>query len=151
MLGLHSLVVQVSVVRGHSMEPALLDGDRLIVERSGPTRDARGLDRFDVVILGNPREPSVDYVKRVVGLPGESVALREGRLHVDGTPIDEGFAPILDAETTEDVAVPEGYVWVLGDNRPVSADSREFGLVPIELIRGRVCARIWPPARVAVF
>ena len=150
-LGLHTFVVQVSVVRGHSMEPALLDGDRLIVERSGPTHDACGLDRFDVVILGNPRAPSVDYVKRVVGLPGERVALRGGRLHVDGARIDEGFAPIFDAETTGEVAVPEGYVWVLGDNRPVSADSREFGLVPIELVRGRVCARIWPPARVALF
>ncbi|MGA0059305.1 MAG: signal peptidase I [Planctomycetota bacterium] len=49
------------------------------------------------------------------------------------------------------MVVPAGYVWVLGDNRPVSADSRSFGLVPMELIRGRVCARIWPPARLTVF
>jgi signal peptidase I len=87
----------------------------------------------------------------VVGLPGERVALRSGRLHIDGAPVDEAFAPIFDGDTTEDVAVPAGYVWVLGDNRPVSADSRDFGLVPIELIRGRVCARVWPPARVSMF
>ena len=62
-----------------------------------------------------------------------------------------GIATIFVGETTGEVAVPEGYVWVLGDNRPVSADSREFGLVPIELVRGRACARIWPPARVALF
>jgi signal peptidase I len=150
-LGLHVFVVQVSVVRGHSMEPALLDGDRLVVERPGLVHDAEDVQRFDVIILGNPREPSVDYVKRVVGLPGERVALRSGRLHIDGAPVDEAFAPIFDGDTTEDVAVPAGYVWVLGDNRPVSADSREFGLVPIELIRGRVCARVWPPARVSMF
>jgi signal peptidase I len=150
-LGLHTFVVQVSVVRGHSMEPCLRDGDRLVVERPGVMRDSDDVGRFDVVILGNPREPSVDYVKRVVGLPGERVALRCGQLHIDDVPVTEGFAPILDAETTEEVVVPAGYVWVLGDNRPVSADSRTFGLVPLELIRGRVRARIWPPARLSVF
>ncbi|MEY2982959.1 MAG: signal peptidase [Planctomycetota bacterium] len=150
-LGLHTFVVQVSVVRGHSMEPCLRDGDRLVVERPGLMHEVGDFGRFDVVILGNPREPSVDYVKRVVGLPGDRVSLRDGQLHIDDHPVPEGFAPILDAETTGDVVVPAGYVWVLGDNRPVSADSRSFGLVPMELIRGRVCARIWPPARLTVF
>jgi len=73
---LHAFVVQVSVVRGHSMEPSLCDGDRLVVDRVSPT--LAGVARFDVVILGNPRDPSVDYVKRVAALPGDVVALHDG-------------------------------------------------------------------------
>ncbi|MGA0058936.1 MAG: signal peptidase I, partial [Planctomycetota bacterium] len=91
-LGLHTFVVQVSVVRGHSMEPCLRDGDRLVVERPGLMHEVGDFGRFDVVILGNPREPSVDYVKRVVGLPGDRVSLRDGQLHIDDHPVPEGFA-----------------------------------------------------------
>ena len=103
------------------------------------------VSRFDVIVLGNPADPAVDYVKRVVGLPGDLVRLRRGALVVNGRVAPERFAPIHDAATTPEVRVPPGFVWVLGDNRPVSCDSREFGLVPVELIRGTVRARFWPP------
>ncbi|MFO1051517.1 MAG: signal peptidase I [Planctomycetota bacterium] len=146
---LHAFVVQVSVVRGHSMEPCLHDGDRLVVDRVGA--DLVGLSRFDVVVLGNPRDPSVDYVKRIAGLPGERVALHDGHLWVDGRAIDERFGPIADHAEFPTLLVPQGHVFVLGDNRPISCDSREFGLVPVALLRGTVRARFWPIDRIAVF
>ncbi len=146
---LHAFVVQVSVVRGHSMEPCLHDGDRLVVDRVGPA--LTGVSRFDVVVLANPRDRSVDYVKRIAGLPGDRVALRDGRLWIDGRPMPESFGPIPDHAEVLPLTVPAGHVFVLGDNRPISCDSREFGLVPVALLRGTVRARFWPLARLAVF
>jgi signal peptidase I len=144
---LHAFVVQISVVRGHSMEPALIDGDRLVVDRVGP--DLLGLSRFDVVVLGNPKNPVVDYVKRVVGLPGDQLALADGRLVINGVPVHEWFHPIADHAEFPPLTIPSGHVFVLGDNRPISLDSREFGLVPVALLRGVVRARFWPPSRIA--
>jgi signal peptidase I len=148
-LAVQVFVVQVSVVRGHSMEPCLHDGDRLVVDRVSVALS--GLERFDVVVLGNPTDPTVDYVKRVVGLPGDRVRLHRGVLMVNDRAVPEDFAPIQDAATTTEVLVPGGFLWVLGDNRPISRDSRDFGLVPVDLIRGKVRVRFWPPARLALW
>lgn len=142
---LHVLVMQVSVVRGHSMEPSLHDGDRLLVDRLGGR--LVGVDRFDVVVLRSPVDPSVDYVKRIVGLPGDRVAIRRGRLLVNGRPVRAGFSWIPDGTHMPEVRVPSGHYFVLGDNRPISCDSREFGFVAAESLRGVVRLRFWPPER----
>ncbi len=149
MAAFHLFIVQVSVVKGHSMEPSLHDGDRLVVNRQSPA--VAELVRGDVVILRYPRNPSVDFVKRVVGLPGDRVALRNGQLWVNGSMAEDRWTCIADLDTTHEVVVPEGSCFVLGDNRPVSCDSREFGLVPEGMLRGRVCARFWPLDRFSVF
>ncbi len=142
--------VQVSVVRGHSMEPSLWDGDRLVVDRV--TCSLGEVSRGDVVVLRYPRNPMVDFVKRIVGVPGDTVSLRCGQLWVNGEMVaSEDWTCINDAETTEDYAVPDGHYFVLGDNRPVSCDSREFGLVRAALLKGRVRARFWPLDRLGVF
>lgn len=146
---LHLFVLQISVVRGHSMRPGLVDGDRLVVDRL--SYSFQDVQRFDVVVLRNPKDPSVDYVKRVVGLPGDRVSLCEGELYVNGEPIDEGFGPISDRANTDEVLVPAGAFYVLGDNRPISCDSREFGLVDGELLKGKVRVRFWPLSRFALF
>ena len=146
---LHVFVLQISVVRGHSMEPSLLDGDRLVVDRIGYA--LLGVNRFDVVVLRNPINQKVDYVKRVVGLPGDVVELRGGRVHINGVLVDEAFAHIADADTTVSTVVPAEHFYVLGDNRPISCDSREFGLVRAELVKGTVRFRFWPFERMGVF
>lgn len=148
LLLLHLFVVQVSVVRGSSMEPCLHDGDRLVVDRV--TYSIAEVGRGDVVVLRYPRDPEVDFVKRVVGLPGESVRLCDGELFVDGVRLD-GFGCIRDHADFGPLRVPAGQYFVLGDNRPISCDSRDFGLVPGELLKGRVRARFWPLAAAAVF
>lgn len=148
-LVLHFCLVQISVVRGHSMEPSLLDGDRLVVDR---TAYALGdVARYDVVVLRYPLDPSVDFVKRIVGLPGDRVALREGILLLNGQPVAAEFLHIEDHQDMPELQVPEGQYFVLGDNRPISCDSREFGLVPAGNLKGKVRARFWPLARLSMF
>ena len=149
MAAFHLFVVQISVVKGHSMEPSLRDGDRLVVDRVAPSLGE--LTRGDVVVMRYPRNPAVDFVKRVVGLPGDRIALKHGQLWVNGAMAPDEWTCIADLETTAEVDVPDGCYFVLGDNRPISCDSREFGLVPESLLRGRVRARFWPLDRVAVF
>jgi len=149
MAAFHLFVVQISVVKGHSMEPSLRDGDRLVVDRVAPSLGE--LTRGDVVVMRYPRNPAVDFVKRVVGLPGDRIALKNGQLWVNGAMAPDEWTCIADLETTAEVDVPDGCYFVLGDNRPISCDSREFGLVPESLLRGRVRARFWPLDRVAVF
>ena len=146
---LHVFVLQISVVRGLSMEPSLHDGDRLIVDRVSYSFGE--VDRFDVIVLMNPRDHSVDYVKRVVGLPGERVRIRGGVVEINGDPLTTDVDLIDDDATMPELIVPSGHFFVLGDNRPVSCDSREFGLVQDELIKGKVRVRFWPLDRLTVF
>ena len=142
----YASVFHLSVVRGTSMEPGIHDGDRILVEPWSYLLDP--VRRGDVVVLRSPVDPDVDYIKRVVGLPGEELVLTADGVWVDGVRIDEPYA-ISDAEPTQlRVTVPEGHFFVLGDNRPRSADSRDFGVVRAEDLRGRVDLRVWPPKRI---
>lgn len=92
---------------------------------------------------------STSFIKRVIGLPGDHVEIKEGKVFVNGEVINEEY---LDAGTRtkmkdgmfSDVVVPDGYVYVLGDNREVSADSRSFGCIPIDKIEGKAVFRFWP-------
>ncbi len=131
------------------MQPCLRDGDRLVVDRL--TYSFADVSRFDIVVMRNPKNTSVDYVKRVVGLPGDRVRLNGGTLFINGQAVSESFGPIHDEATTTERVVPEGYFFVLGDNRPISCDSREFGLVKAEYLKGKVRIRFWPPKRFEVF
>ena len=149
MAALHLFVLQISIVKGHSMEPALHDGDRLVVDRISANFGEVG--RGDVVVLRYLRNISVDFVKRVVGLPGDRIAMKSGLLYVNGDVADASFTCIEDRQDMAEVAVPLGAYFVLGDNRPISCDSRGFGLVGQGLIKGRVRARFWPLDRVAMF
>jgi len=138
-------VFQVSVVSGHSMDPSLESGDRLVVDRL--SHRWRRIKRFDVVVFECPTQTGVDYVKRVVGLPGETVELRGGELHVDGELVEQGFDHIDDLGSYPPVEVAEGKYYVLGDNRPRSKDSRCFGPVSKEQVRGVVRLRVYPLGR----
>ncbi len=137
-------VFQVSVVSGHSMDPSLEPGDRLVVDKL--SHRWRRIRRFDVIVFECPTQEGVDYVKRVIGLPGEKVSLRLGKLYVDGEFVEQEFDHIDDMGTHQ-VDVAEGEYFVLGDNRPSSKDSRSFGPVTKELIRGVVRLRVYPLGR----
>lgn len=144
----HVFLLQISVVRGQSMEPFLHDGDRLVVDRT-----AYGLgdaQRGDVAILRYPLDPQVDFVKRIVGVPGDRVAMRRGLLFVNGEVADD-WGSITDRQELAEFVVPADHFFVLGDNRPVSCDSRDFGLVAASLLKGRVCVRFWPLGGLTVF
>jgi signal peptidase I len=109
----------------------------------------RPIDRGDVVVFWYPRDPSVSFIKRVVGLPGDSVEIRAGRLYVNNAPVDESYLPpsFRDSDTVPPTEVRRGYYFVLGDHRRSSNDSRSWGEVPERYIYGRAVFRFWPVAR----
>ncbi|MCL1630743.1 signal peptidase I [Sporolactobacillus sp. CPB3-1] len=142
------------IVDGPSMEPTLDNGDRLIVNKinyrfSEPKR-------FDVVIFHATRTD--DYVKRVIGLPGDTIQYKNDQLYVNGKPVDEPFLKqekraMLTGQLTWDFSlkeltgkerVPEGMLWVMGDNRQNSTDSRVFHFVSEKKVVGKVDLRYWP-------
>lgn len=127
-------------VTGTSMLPALAPGDRLLVLPVPAGRLRRG----DVVVVRDPRVTGRETVKRVVGLPGETVTVGGGRLVVDGVRFAEPYvARPGGAEVS--VRVPAGHAVVLGDNRVASTDSRTYGPVALPMLVRRVTARIRPP------
>lgn len=125
-------------VEGDSMAPSLEAGDRLVVRPVGPWGARRG----DVVLVRDPRRPERVTVKRLVGLPGEDVELREGRLRIDGV---ARLEPYVTGRSGDDRChVPSGHVYVLGDNRRGSTDSRTYGPVPQDLVTAVVFASVRP-------
>ena len=104
----------------------------------------------DVVVMRYPLDPALDYIKRVVGLPGDEIRIRDGLVHVNGKLLDEPYLGESDPYTRLSIIVDPGTYFVLGDNRLRSSDSREFGFVPEEFVRGKVEVRIWPPSRVGL-
>lgn len=135
----------LSVVRGSSMAPRIHDGDRILIDHLSYVFG--DVQRGDIVVLKYPLDPSVDYIKRVVGLPGDEVLLQDGHVWVNGELVDEPYVDEQDPFSRLRVRVKPAHFFVLGDNRPRSSDSREFGLVPQDYIRGRVELRVWPPER----
>ena len=140
-------------VEGESMEPTLQDGNFLMVNKFRD--DASSIQRFDVIVFHATEDE--DYVKRVIGMPGDSLEVRNDRLFVNGEYRPEHYLEDYrdDVEgqltydfTLEDVTgrttVPEGMLFVMGDNRRDSLDSRSFGFIPIEQVVGKVDAQFWP-------
>jgi signal peptidase I len=144
----YALFFNLSVVRGSSMAPGILDGDRILVE---PWSYLLGpIERGDVIVLRYPLDPEIDYIKRVIGLPGDRVVLAQGKVWVNGELLQEPYVASIDPGSVLTTDVEPGQYFVLGDNRPRSSDSREFGCVPEAYVRGRVDLRLWPPARVGL-
>jgi signal peptidase I len=135
-------VAQGTYVEGQSMEPNLHNEQRLIVEkvsyRLHPPR------RGDIVVI-NVEFSDVPLIKRVIGLPGETVEVHDGRVFIDGQPLDEPYLPALFMRDYGPAQVPEGHIFVMGDNRGASNDSRAFGPVSQESIVGRAWVSYWPP------
>ena len=137
------LPVQVVRVEAASMEPTLREGERVLLVH-GPGAPRRG----DLVVLDDPTGGGGLIVKRVVALAGDRVEFDDGRLVLDGAVVDEPYADLrhVDGVFAGPFApVPPGHVYVLGDNRGDSVDSRTFGPVPATLVAGRITARVWPP------
>jgi len=141
------LLFNFSEVRGSSMKPGIHDRDRILVDHLSYLFG--DVERGDIVVLRYPLDPSLDYIKRVVGLPGDEVAIRGDRVFVNGKLFDEPYvdAEFADPYTHMSAVVKPGHVFVLGDNRLRSSDSREFGQVDMGLLRGKVRFRLWPLAR----
>ena len=172
-----AFVAQAFFIPSASMEPQLLVGDRVVVSRIAYRLHEP--NRGDVVVFDCPpeatcpppaderplplrvlfgageaigvRQPSTEeFIKRVVALPGETVEGRDGRVWIGGRLLVEPY--LLPGTPTSDfapVTVPDSHLWVMGDNRTNSSDSRSFGTIEQDTVVGRAVLRVWPPDRTA--
>ena len=164
------LVVQNFHVQGTSMAPSLADGEFVLINRAAyfhvegmpfsgllPTT-AQGSIRYlfggpqrgDVAVFAAPPEPGKDFIKRIIGLPGDRVLIQSGRVFVNGQPLTENYVRFGSfytyPSTAQPVIVPDDSYFVLGDNRPVSLDSHFGWFVPADNLVGRASVTTWPPA-----
>jgi signal peptidase I len=162
-------------VEGISMLPTFQGGEALVINRAAyfhvdasplarvlPTTHQGSVSyvfggprRGDIVVFHAPLQPDADYIKRIIGLPGETVVIRDGQVFIEGQRLDE---PYIDFPATYDfppgnqaIMVPDGSYFVLGDNRPNSADSHLGWFVPADNLIGRAWLRYWPPSQLGVF
>lgn len=134
-------LVQPHRVKGESMMPNFHDGELLLTEKV--TYRFSQPDRGDVIVFRAPNTTNVDYIKRVIGLPGEQVRVKDGSVFINGEKLDEPYETQL-TSGTEEVTIGEDQYFVLGDNRGASSDSRSFGLISKNAIRGRTWLVYWP-------
>ncbi len=154
-------VVQNFRIDGISMEPNFHDGQYLIVNRFAycpglhleipfvgveweKTWCVRQPRRGDVIVFEYPRDPSRDFIKRVIGLPGERVEIRQGTVYVNGAAMPEPFGPNPGSYTAAEITVGPDEVYVMGDNRNNSSDSHSWGPLPQSYIIGKAWVSYWP-------
>ena len=147
-----TFVAQAFRVQGTSMLPLLEDSERIIVNKF--VYRFQPIEKGDVVVFWYPKDPSVSFIKRVVGLPGDVLELREGFLYVNGKPLDEpylaGKESFRDLSSMPPTEVKPGFYFVLGDHRGSSNDSRNWGEVPEKYIYGKAIFRFWPLGKIGV-
>jgi signal peptidase I len=147
-------VVQAFYIPSGSMEPTLRTGDRILVSKFAYR--IWDVHRGDIIVFRYPLNPNKDFVKRVVGLPGERIEMKDGLVSINGRPLSEVYPTALpggDRACSSNYGpetVPATSVFVLGDNRCNSEDSRFFGFVPMKNIIGRSLAVYWPPDRLGL-
>ena len=130
-------------IDGSSMEPNLHHGEFVIVSKINYRFGE--VERGDVVVFDFPRNITQEYIKRVIGLPGEHISVTDGEVYVNGSRLDEPyleFEPYYEGEWD----VPESTYFVLGDNRNNSSDSHSWGTVPVENLVGEAMFVYWPPS-----
>lgn len=143
------LLAQPRTVHGQSMEPCLHENERVIIDLV--SLRWREPHRGEIVVLRLPNRRSDPLIKRVIGLPGDTVAIRGGKVLVNDQLLDEPYLDQITPGRMPATVVPEAHVFVLGDNRGASNDSRYFGMVPYENVLGRAWLRYWPPSEVELF
>ncbi len=131
-------------VEGTSMLPRLEDQDRLFINKFAYRFE--GIHRGDVVVFYYPYDHSKSYIKRVIALPGDRLAIDHGQVSVNGVNLPEIYVPekYQDERSMTDRTVPLGEYFVMGDHRSISSDSRDFGPVPRGLIYGKAAFVYWP-------
>lgn len=164
---LRTFVVATYSIPSGSMEPTLQIGDRIVVNKL--SYHLHGVGRGNIVVFTTPPNencagpPVSDLVKRVIGLPGEVISLKDGNVYIDGRLLPEPFLPPSVRDDTypgpstapyslhRAYRIPAGEVYVMGDNRPDSCDSRFWGPIHESTIVGKVDLRIWPLSRIGFF
>lgn len=151
-LFVYLLILQPHKIKGDSMQPNFPDGEFLLADKV--TYRLRTPKRGDVIVFQAPVAPDEEYIKRIIGLPGENVKILGGKVYINDKLLDESYlkstlvtGPGNFAKEGEEIKVPSNYFFVLGDNRPASSDSRSWGFVPFKSINGKAWIVYWPPER----
>jgi signal peptidase I len=135
--------IQSAIVVGYSMEPSFNDGERLIVGKVAYSFQSP--QRGDVIILRPPNNLEEDYIKRIIGLPGDTAEVKNGAVYINGVRLNEPYIKAAPTYTMAPLVVPDGNYFVMGDNRNHSNDSHTGWTVPREDIIGKAWLAIWPP------
>lgn len=155
-LFVYLLILQPHKIKGHSMDPNFEDGEFLLTDK---VSYRFGLpERGDVIVFKAPPDDQEEFIKRIIGIPGDTVMVKGARVYVNGKLIDE--SAYLDPSVRTDpgnalaegkeITVPEGQYLVMGDNRPHSFDGRNFGPIEKSKITGKAWLSYWPPSRAGV-
>lgn len=147
---LRTFVIQAFWIPSTSMVPTLEISDRVLVLKFWYHMPKVSPQRGQIVVFKYPQDPRKDYVKRVIGVPGDTVEMRQGVVYVNGKELFEDYVKNKDDYTMQMVTVPEKSYFCLGDNRPNSQDSRFWGFVPEKYLRGPAVVRYWPLNRIGL-
>lgn len=146
-------ILQPNQVKGASMEPNFYSGEYILTSKI--TYKFRPPQRGDVVVFKSPKNPDIDYIKRIIALPQDKVLIQNGEISVNGQHIEETYIPnktnLWEGGFVKEgvqISIPQDYYLVFGDNRPRSSDSREFGPIPSESIIGQVIYRYFPAVKI---
>lgn len=131
-------------VEGTSMLPRLEDHDRLFINKF--VYHVESIQRGDVVVFHYPRDPEKSYIKRVIAVPGDRLAIEDGQVLLNGHPLAETYVPeqFRDTRSMDETVIPPDSYFMMGDHRSISSDSREFGPVARDLIYGKAVFVYWP-------
>ncbi|MEN2983516.1 MAG: signal peptidase I [Dictyoglomaceae bacterium] len=143
-----SFILQISYIPTGSMIPTLNDGEAVLVVRI--PYYFREPVRGEVIVFKYPLDPSKEYVKRLIGLPGDTVEIKKGNVYINGKLLEENYVKRKSDDNYGPIKVPKDSYFVLGDNRPVSVDSRYWGFVPKKNLVGKAILLLWPPQRIQV-
>jgi len=137
-----TFIGQVTVVQGASMETTLHNKERLIANKIGYRLESP--KRGEIIIFRPPLDTKRNYIKRVIGIPGDKIKIVEGIVYLNDEALDESYVEYKSYENMPDIIVPDDSYFVLGDNRPNSSDSRYWGFVPRKNVVGKAWVVFWP-------
>mgnify|MGYP001606166879 CR=1 FL=1 len=145
---LQAFVVKPFQIPSESMNPTLQPGDRVLVNRLAYKFGSKP-KRGDIIVFQSPDNPDVDFIKRVIAVSGETIEIQRGSVKINGEPVTESYVKTADAMSFRSQTVPEGTVFVMGDNRPDSQDSRYWRSPWLQEgnIIGKYMMTYWPPDR----
>ena len=137
-------IVELYLVDGPSMRPTLQSAERLVVNKF--IYRFRPPERGEILVFRYPRDPSRDFIKRVIAVPGDTIEIRDGRVYVNAALLNEPYILSKTRGNYPLATVPNGHIFVMGDNRNNSEDSRfaDVGFVPFDLIKGKAMLVFWP-------
>lgn len=143
-------VISPVKIKGQSMFPVLKDEERILISKIGITEDR--IKRFDIIVFTNYPEKGKRFIKRVIGLPGETIKIDSGEIYINNQKIRQTFISSemignFQAVNMNPLKIPENFFFLIGDNRQISRDSRTYGVIHQKNILGKAIFRYWPLSR----